>query len=201
MAEPARHQADTQAAAAPLARLSDPGLRALYGGWIKRLAMTLKVRMPWAELDELLQWGAVGMLEALTRFDAGHGVEFQAFAARRIRGAMIDGLRRDGAQRRGEAYLEADEVDNAAWLSGNSPDDPLALLQAADQRTHLAAALKRLAPAEFRVLALHFYEDLNNREIAAVLAISEGYASRLRSRALASLAVHLRAVTKGESLP
>jgi RNA polymerase sigma factor (sigma-70 family) len=140
------------------------------------------------------------MLEAMTRFDAGQGVEFRAFAARRIRGAMIDGLRRDGARRRGESLLEADEVDDAAWRGGTSPDDPFAVLQRADSRTHLIAALGRLSPVEYRVLALHFYDDLNNREIAAVLSLSEGYASRLRARALASLAFHLRAVTKGESV-
>jgi len=184
-----------------LAGMEDMAVRALYGGWIKRMAMTLKARMPWAEFDELLQWGAVGMLEAMTRFDAGQGVEFRAFAARRIRGAMIDGLRRDGARRRGESAFEVDEVDSAAFRGGTSPDDPFAVLSRADSRTHLIAALGRLAPLEYRVLALHFYDDLNNREIAAVLCLSEGYASRLRSRALASLALQLRAVTKGESVP
>jgi DNA-directed RNA polymerase specialized sigma subunit len=54
----------------------------LYGGWIKRTALMLKARMPWADLDELLQWGAIGMLEAMNRFDRTHGVTFEAFAAR-----------------------------------------------------------------------------------------------------------------------
>ena len=91
-----------------------PSLTVLYGSWIKRTALLLKARMPWAELDELLQWGAVGMLEAMNRFDPTLGVKFQAFAVRRIRGAMIDGLRREGALRRGEAVFDVDAVDNAA---------------------------------------------------------------------------------------
>ncbi|MDE8347303.1 MAG: sigma-70 family RNA polymerase sigma factor [Acidocella sp.] len=175
-----------------------PSLTVLYGGWIKRIALLLKIRMPWADLDELLQWGAIGMLEAVNRFDASHGVSFQAFAARRIRGAMIDGMRRDGALRRGESIFDTDAVDTAAFANGTSPDDPLALLQRADNRGHLTAALKHLPPLEFRVLALHFYDDMNNREIAAILNISEGYASRIRKRALLSLAIALNAAHKGD---
>lgn len=177
-----------------------PSLTALYGSWIKRTALLLKARMPWAELDELLQWGAIGMLEAMNRFDATLGVEFQAFAARRIRGAMIDGLRREGALRRGEAVFDVDAVDTAALAAGTSPDDPLALLVRSDTRSLLVEALKTLPPLEYQVLALHFYDEMNNREIAAILDMSEGYASRIRKRALFSLSVRLNAQLKGETV-
>jgi len=177
-----------------------PSLTALYGSWIKRTALLLKARMPWAELDELLQWGAIGMLEAMNRFDATLGVEFQAFAARRIRGAMIDGLRREGALRRGESVFDVDVVDTAALAGGTSPDDPLALLVRSDTRSLLVEALKTLPPLEYQVLALHFYDEMNNREIAAILDMSEGYASRIRKRALFSLSVRLNAQLKGETV-
>jgi RNA polymerase sigma factor (sigma-70 family) len=172
----------------------------LYGGWIKRTALMLKARMPWADLDELLQWGAIGMLEAMNRFDRTHGVTFEAFAARRIRGAMIDGLRREGSLRRGESVLDADAVDNAALSGGTSPDDPLALLLRADMRSLLIAALRTLPALEYQVLALHFYDEMNNREIAAILDLSEGYASRIRKRALLSLAIRLNAELKGATV-
>jgi len=177
-----------------------PSLTVLYGSWIKRTALLLKARMPWAELDELLQWGAIGMLEAMNRFDATLGVEFQAFAARRIRGAMIDGLRREGALRRGESVFDVEAVDTAALAGGTSPDDPLALLVRSDTRSLLVEALKTLPPLEYQVLALHFYDEMNNREIAAILDMSEGYASRIRKRALFSLSVRLNAQLKGETV-
>ena len=177
-----------------------PSFTVLYGSWIKRTALLLKARMPWAELDELLQWGAIGMLEAMNRFDATLGVEFQAFAARRIRGAMIDGLRREGALRRGESVFDVDAVDTAALAGGTSPDDPLALLVRSDTRSLLVEALKTLPPLEYQVLALHFYDEMNNREIAAILDMSEGYASRIRKRALFSLSVRLNAQLKGETV-
>jgi len=175
-------------------------LHKLHGNWIKRTALMLKARMPWAELDELLQWGAIGMLEATRRFDRSLGIDFQAFAARRIRGAMIDGLRREGALRRGESLFDPDVVDSAALKDGTSPEDPLAQLVRADNRVILVEALRKLPPLEYRVIALHFYDEMNNREIAAILEISEGYASRIRKRALEFLAVYLTSRVKGETV-
>ena len=176
---------------------NDAELRKLYGSWIKRTALMLKSRMPWADLDELLQLGAVGMLEALQRFDSTRGVDFQAFCSRRIRGAMIDGLRREGALQRGEAPFDGDKIDTAALISGDSPEDPLTQLTRSDNKRLLIVALQCLPPLDYRVLALHFYDEMNNREIAAILEISEGYASRIRKRALDLLAVRLTELTKG----
>jgi len=175
----------------------DAALRKLYGNWVKRTALMLKARMPWADLDELLQLGAVGMLEALQRFDSTRGIDFQAFCARRIRGAMIDGLRRDGAIHRGETVFDTEVVETAAVKSGDSPEDPLHQLSRSEDKRMIAAALQTLPALEYRVLSLHFYDDMNNREIAAILNISEGYASRIRKRALEQLASHLTAVTNG----
>lgn len=173
-------------------------LTTLYGDWIKRMALLMKTRMPWADLDDMLQWGAVGMMEATQRFDPGHGVAFQAFAARRIKGAMIDGLRREGTRRRGEAIFDTELVENAAQVSGDAPEDPLTLLTRSANRVLLVEALRLLPKLEYQVLALHFYDELNNREIACVLDISEGYASRLRKRALERLAQQIDAPQKGE---
>ena len=174
-------------------------LIALYGNLIKRTALLLRLRMPWAELDDLLQWGAIGMMEAQQRFDSRHGVDFKHFALRRIRGAMIDGLRREGSYRRGEITLEPETVDLALHLDNRGPQDPLTLLTMVDDRSLLADALKTLPKLEYQILALHFYDDLNNREIASVLDVSEGYASRVRKRALETLAAYITAAQQGES--
>jgi RNA polymerase sigma factor (sigma-70 family) len=175
-------------------------LHRLHGNWIKRTALMLKSRMPWAELDELLQWGAIGMLEATKRFDETLGIDFQAFAARRIRGAMIDGLRREGTLRRGESLFDPDVVDTAALKGGTSPADPLSHLLTSDNRAMLVEALRTLPALEFRVISLHFYDEMNNREIAAILDISEGYASRIRKRALDMLAANLSPQLNGETV-
>ncbi len=173
-------------------------LTALYGNWIKRMALLLKARMPWADVEEMLQWGAIGMMEATQRFDPHHGVPFQAFASRRIKGAMIDGLRREGTHQRGQTNFDQETVDIAVHNSGDGPQDPFSLLTRVDNRGLLVEALRLLPEQEYRVLALHFYDELNNREIASVLDISEGYASRLRKRALEALALHINAAQRGE---
>jgi RNA polymerase sigma factor for flagellar operon FliA len=185
-------------APAPAPALDD--LHELYAGWIKRIALLLKARMPWADLDELLQWGALGMLEALQRFDPSLGVEFQAFAIRRVRGTMINGLRREGLVRRGQAVFDVETVDNAAVSDGSAPEDPLSQLLRWDDHSQLTEALRQLSQLEYRVLALHYYNEMNNREIAAILDISEGYASRIRKRALQTLAAHMTDQLNGDPL-
>ncbi|HTQ72038.1 MAG TPA: sigma-70 family RNA polymerase sigma factor [Acidocella sp.] len=170
-----------------------------YGNWIKRAALAVKARMPWADLDDLLQWGAVGLLEARSRFEADYGVTFQTFAMRRVKGAMLDGLRRSKSFRFAQ---EADEamVDTHAGAAGTLPEDPLSIMLQTERQGVLVEALRELPREAYQMLALHFYEDLNNREIAHVLGCSEGYASKLRSRSLAQLAALVRAKLEGEPI-
>jgi RNA polymerase sigma factor (sigma-70 family) len=170
---------------------------ALYGGWVRRVAMLLKLRMPWAEFDELLQWGAIGMMEAMNCFDESQGITFQAFAKKRMKWAMLNGLRREGYLRRGQVLFDADDVDAAAFSNGTTPEDPLFNLLASDSHHALALALKDLPEIEYRVIAMHFYDEMNNREIAAILDISEGQATKIRKRALGRLARHLSSQVSG----
>jgi len=61
---------------------------------VRRHALSLRVKLPDnIELDDLIQAGYVGLLDAMQRFDETAGTPFQAFASSRIRGAMIDELR------------------------------------------------------------------------------------------------------------
>jgi len=64
-------------------------------GLVKRVAVHLKARVPaFMELDELIQVGMLGLLEASKAFDPAKGVEFENFAHSRVRGAMLDEVRR-----------------------------------------------------------------------------------------------------------
>jgi RNA polymerase sigma factor for flagellar operon FliA len=47
------------------------------------------------DLSDLVQDGVIGLIDAAHRFDEGRGIKFETFAERRVRGAMIDALRRD----------------------------------------------------------------------------------------------------------
>jgi RNA polymerase sigma factor for flagellar operon FliA len=64
---------------------------------VKRVWARLKVSLPPsadALADDLLQCGSMGLLQALESWDPGRGVPFEAWARLRIRGAMLDELRR-----------------------------------------------------------------------------------------------------------
>ena len=59
-------------------------------GLVKRVALHLKARIPaFMELDELVQVGMIGLLEASRAYDPAKGVEFENFAHSRVRGAML----------------------------------------------------------------------------------------------------------------
>ncbi len=61
---------------------------------VRRIARRIAGQLPaHIELDDLMQAGLIGLNEAISRFDQGHGVPFDSYAARRIQGAMFDSLR------------------------------------------------------------------------------------------------------------
>jgi RNA polymerase sigma factor for flagellar operon FliA len=61
---------------------------------VKRLAFQLMAKLPASvQADDLIQNGMIGLLDALNRFEEGMGAQFETYAAQRIRGAMLDGLR------------------------------------------------------------------------------------------------------------
>ncbi len=66
-----------------------------YTPLVKRIAHHLMARLPAnVVLDDLIQSGMIGLLEAARRYDASKGASFETFAGIRIRGAIIDEVRR-----------------------------------------------------------------------------------------------------------
>ena len=62
---------------------------------VKRIAYHLLARLPASVLvDDLIQSGMIGLLEAANNFDNGKGASFETFAGIRIRGAMLDEIRK-----------------------------------------------------------------------------------------------------------
>ena len=66
-----------------------------HAGLVKRIAWHLSARMPaCVQVDDLVQAGMVGLLEAAAKYDKSKGASFETFAGIRIRGAMLDEIRR-----------------------------------------------------------------------------------------------------------
>jgi RNA polymerase sigma factor for flagellar operon FliA len=73
----------------------DDNIVSRHAALVKRIAFHLINRMPASvQVDDLIQAGMVGLLEAANNFDAGQGASFETYAGIRIRGAMLDEIRR-----------------------------------------------------------------------------------------------------------
>lgn len=79
--------------------------------FVESLARRMASTMPHSiDLGDLVQDGVLGLMDAANRFDEARGIKFETFAERRVRGAMIDALRRDAwprGVRRARRELEA----------------------------------------------------------------------------------------------
>jgi RNA polymerase sigma factor for flagellar operon FliA len=105
-----------------------------YGPYVRSLAATVRRQFSaQLELDELMAYGQVGLLEAADRFDPKLGANFLTFAHYRIKGAIFDGLRKMGVLKGADlrtAYLGERSAAYLGNLSdrdhghrGNSDDD------------------------------------------------------------------------------
>lgn len=64
--------------------------------FVEALARRMAASMPHSiDMGDLVQDGVLGLIDAAHRFDEGRGIKFETFAERRVRGAIIDALRRD----------------------------------------------------------------------------------------------------------
>jgi RNA polymerase sigma factor for flagellar operon FliA len=64
--------------------------------FVEALARRLAASMPHSiDIGDLVQDGVMGLMDAARRFDESRGIKFETFAERRVRGAMIDALRRE----------------------------------------------------------------------------------------------------------
>ncbi len=71
------------------------GLVSKHAALVKRIAFHLMSRLPPSvQADDLIQAGMIGLLEASRNYDASQGASFETYAGIRIRGSMLDEIRR-----------------------------------------------------------------------------------------------------------
>lgn len=81
--------------------------------FVKKIAFSMKKKLPREiELNDLFQSGMIGLLEAKKNFDSEYGVNFHQFALLRVRGAMIDFLRKNSWLSR-ESNRSTKEISSA----------------------------------------------------------------------------------------
>jgi RNA polymerase sigma factor for flagellar operon FliA len=200
-------------------------------GLVKRVALHLKTRLPnFMELDELIQVGTIGLIEAAKSFDDSKGVEFEVFARTRIRGAILDQVRKLSYLPRSAIANIRDHNEATSMLSGELGREPsqseLADFMGKDldsfhkERTHayrfqtvslesqvpdtvdmpsadlnepeanleggqmleaLAGSIESLPEREKTIVSLYYVEEMNLKEIGAVLDLSESRVSQILS--------------------
>lgn len=154
-------------------------------------------------MDDLIGAGTIGLIQAVDRFDAKHGVAFKSYAKHRILGAVLDHLRGDDPFSRTErSRIRRTQPDSApATISLDQFSDGFPALatkgvapqSAIADRVDLAAARRSLTRRENYVVAMLFDRDRPAREVAATLAVNESRVSQIKRRALAKLRAHLTA--------
>jgi RNA polymerase sigma factor for flagellar operon FliA len=214
---------------------------------VKRLAHQMKAKLPPSvEVDDLIQAGMIGLLDAINRYEENHGAQFETYAVLRIRGAMVDELRSSDwmprstranmrkveqamaslQQQLGRPPSESevakslklpladyqellgdsgghqlvyyedfhDEDGNDSFLDRYAvdDDDPLKSLLDTDFRQTVIDAIDALPPREKMLMGLYYEEELNLKEIGAVMGVSESRVSQLHTQAVARLRTYLR---------
>lgn len=100
-----------------------------YLAFSRRIAAAVRRERSGADLDldDLRQHAAEGLLQAIDRFDPDRGIVFEAYAARRIKGSVIDGISETSERRRQVSFRHRIRAERARSLS---PDDPDAMTTA-----------------------------------------------------------------------
>jgi RNA polymerase sigma factor for flagellar operon FliA len=220
-----------------------------YQPLVRKLAHYMMAKLPPSvEVDDLIQVGLIGLADALSRYEASQGVQFETFATQRIRGAMLDELRGNDWMSRGSrksqkeiettmrrlehrlgrspieseiaaemglsladyqsllgkvrgtqlVYLEdmaRNSEDDDNFLDRHVADsdaDPMNMLRDHRLRESLVAAIKGLPDREQYIMSMYYEQDMNLKEIAAVLDVTESRVCQLHSQSIARLRAKMR---------
>jgi len=213
-----------------------------YAPLVKRIAHFMMLKLPNSvQVDDIIQAGMIGLLDAAGRFDELRGAQFETYASQRIRGAMLDELRGadwlprsmrsdmrkiEGAINRAQQKLGRSPAESeiAKELGISLPDyqqllqdsrgaqlmyyedfhnaededfferyetdgksNPLEVLKDERFRGALIDAIGNLPERERLLMAMHYEQDMNLREIGEVLGVGESRVCQIHSQAVARL--------------
>lgn len=170
-----------------------------FNRMVRALAGRLHARLPQGcgiDVGDLVQAGNVGLLKAVQAFEAGIGSPILSYAKFRVRGEMLDLVRKHlGRDSRSFGALANAAGEEEIPASADScPQSPLFTRQRA---TVIQEELERL-PARYRALVrLRYAGELTLREIGEQLHVNESRVCQLHQKALIRLkkALHSRGVS------
>ncbi|MBU1101666.1 MAG: sigma-70 family RNA polymerase sigma factor [Bacteroidetes bacterium] len=156
---------------------------------------------------DYFQFGIEGLTEAIDRFDPDYGTKFETYAIQRIRGKIIDELRKvqikpraTNPENSNEPYYSnvslnrsVDEEDGY-MLYEVLPDDneiPDEMAEKNEAKELLVEAIKGLEERDRLILSLYYYEHLSYKEIASMLNITISRISQIHTRIVDNLRTKL----------
>jgi len=220
-----------------------------HAALVKKLAYQLKSKLPASvELDDLIQAGMMGLLDAVNKYEESHGAQFETYASQRIRGSMLDELRSADwlprsirknmrevetaisqlEQQLGRSpsenevaknlslsldsyyeklshcsghqlvyYEDFHEADSPGdhFLDRFSQDDsntPMDTLVDHDFKEAIVDAIDHLPEREKILMGLYYEQEMNLKEIGAIMNVSESRVCQLHSQAVGRLRATLK---------
>ena len=143
--------------------------------------IAISFQLPESDTMELIQEGMVGLLEAAENYDYTRGVAFSVFASFRIKGSMVDYLKKSNS---GALYLEGDLGSGLTLgetlTSAQASPSELAERQLLHEK--VTQALGRLPEKEQQVITGMYLEDKTAQSVADAIDISLGHVYRLQKK-------------------
>ena len=200
-------------------------------GLVKKIALYLKARVPdYMEVDDMVQIGMVGLMEASKSYDSSIGVSFDEYSKRRIKGAILDEVRKSSSLSRLAvkttreynqaktilsnnlkkeptnaeiaAYLDISiselekrrshanqmnmvhlEEDSAEWESAFEDEhtNPMQNMEQSELTERVAAEISKLDDRSKLILSLYYRDEMNMKEIGAIIGVNESRVSQILS--------------------
>lgn len=131
---------------------------------------------------DLIQEGTVGLMEAVERYDPSLGVAFSLYALHRVRGRMLNFLRKNGA----EVLLE-DGEEEKVFLTEAIPDTAFESADKIVLNMAVSHAVSRLPLKEQDVIRRVYLDEQTAAETADAMDVSTAYVYRLEKRGIRRL--------------
>ncbi|HYA18887.1 MAG TPA: sigma-70 family RNA polymerase sigma factor [Bryobacteraceae bacterium] len=153
------------------------------------------------EMSDLIQAGNLGLMQAARSFSSVEGAKLAGYAKFRIRGEMLDTVRRHSGRGSRLALRRAipagADTHPVEEIAARAEDDPLDRLTRAERRTILREEIARLPKRDRTVVGLRYVKGFTLREIGEFLCVKESRACQIHHEAMERLrrALALRGVT------